>query len=150
MQIASVISPIQVSQASMQAAPATVATTAQKVTESVNLETAGKAKQTMEKYDLHNISYGEVNVMVKELADAGVISEGHLLDYTSLPDGEFNYVDGKVAFLNSAYEKKDFLKNLDDHLAYVETYQASDISTVTHMRRMVNLFHNLDALSAHA
>lgn len=74
MQIASIISSTQVAQASRETAPATVATTAQKVAETVNLETADQATQIMKKYDLHSMDYHEIGKMSKELHDAGIIT----------------------------------------------------------------------------
>ncbi|MBI3286284.1 MAG: hypothetical protein HYZ65_15750 [Burkholderiales bacterium] len=153
MQIDSVISSIQVSQASRQVAPETVAVTAQKIAEAVNLETADHATQIMQNYDLHNMAYPEIVKMAGELRDAGIITivQAGLL---SAPGGErLKLVSGQTVFDNRdekdiVYEKKDYIENFELHLASAEKSQ--DISTINHMKSIVNILHNLDALSAKA
>jgi hypothetical protein len=106
----------------------------------------GKVTQIMRNYDLHNMSYGELEKMTRELEKAGAIPDGHLLDYLPPPQGEFTMTGQGLAFADSG--KTDFLRNLDNHLAYVEKYQASDFHTVFQVRRMADFYHNLDALES--
>lgn len=145
---------IQVDQSSRKAAPARVAATEQKVAESVDLDKAEKAKRVMQKYDLHNISYQEVGKMAGELLDFGVITGSQFIDMVGPPDGHLKLVDGETVFDKNPqainFVKKDYLKNSELHLTYVEKYQASDISTVAHARELVNILHNLDALRSKA
>lgn len=152
MQIGSVISSSPVTQISKKVEPPTVAVVEKTVAETVTLDKEDKATHIMRNYDLHNMAYPEVVKMGRELNNAGVITDGQML-MMSAPGGEhLKLVDGKTVFdsneKNIVYEKKDYLKNQELHLAYVEKYQASDISTITHVKSLVNLLHNLDALNA--
>lgn len=110
-----------------------------------NSGSTNQAAQIVRKYDLHNISYSEVEKMSMELQRAGVIPDGQLLDYLPPPEGQFSMKDGKLVF--DGGEKHDFLKSLNNHLAYVEQHQA-DFSTIIQVRRMVDFYRNLDALGA--
>lgn len=115
-----------------------------KAAETVSIDNTSKAAQIMQNYDLHNISYSDVTEMATELHKAGAIPGGNLLDYLPPPEGEFKMQNGSLVF--DGHGKKDFIKALDDHLAYVEKNQASDFSTIFQVRRMVNFYHNLDVL----
>lgn len=123
-----------------------VANTGANTREAVSIDNTDKAAQIMQKYDLHNISYSEVTKMATELQEAGAIPGGKLLDFLPLPQGEYKMQNGSLVF--DDHGKYDFIKALDDHLAYVEKNQASDFSTVFQVRRMANFYHNLDALGS--
>ena len=124
------------------------------VDRTINLDKSGNGKQVMKQYDLHNISYPEIVKMGRDLYNAGVINGEQMLMITA-PGGEhLKLVDGKAKLLTSdemkevRYEKKDYLKNQELHLAQVEKYQASDFSTVKYARNLVNVLHNLEALAS--
>jgi hypothetical protein len=106
----------------------------------------GKVMQIMRNYDLHNISYGELEQMSRELEKAGAIPDGRLLDYLPPPEGAFTMTGQGLAFADPG--KTDFLRNLDHHLAYIEKYQASDFHSIFQVRRMADFYHNLDALGS--
>ncbi|MBI3283511.1 MAG: hypothetical protein HYZ65_01485 [Burkholderiales bacterium] len=152
MQIASVISSIQISQAGRQAAPTKDIVTAQKTAETVSLETADQATQIMKNYDLNNISHSEVVEMTGKLHDAGVITFFQMAMLNAPPIESFlKLVDGKTVIDNSdekeVFSKKiDFLKNMELGLASAE--KEGDVSSINVMRDLVNLLHNLDALRA--
>lgn len=108
-------------------------------------ESTEKAKEIMQRYNLHDLSYSELTKLGMELEKAGVIPKGHLIEYVPPPQGQFKMQGGNLVF--DDFGKHDFMKNLEDHLAYAEKYQASDFSTIFHVRRMVDFYHNLDALA---
>lgn len=114
--------------------------------ETVSIDSTNKAALVMQKYNLHNISYSEVTNMAMELQKAGAIPAGNILDYLPPPQGEFKMQNGTL--LSDNHGKSDFIKSLDDHLAYVEKNQASDFSTIFQIRRMVNFYHILDSLES--
>jgi hypothetical protein len=114
--------------------------------EPVSIDSTNKAAQIMQKYNLHNISYSEVTNLAMDLQKTGAIPGGNLLDYLPPPEGQFKMQNGTLVSDN--HGKGDFIKALDDHLAYVEKNQASDFSTLFQVRRMVNFYHNLDSLGS--
>lgn len=152
MQNASVISSIQTNQASRSAAPAIVATTKQKVTETVNLETADQATQIMKKYDLHSMDYHEIGRISRELHDAGIVTGLQKVMMTAPPIGSYlKLVNGQTVIDNSDAKvifstKIDFLKSMELRLAAAE--RDGDVKSIHVLGNIVNTLHNLDTLNA--
>lgn len=140
-------------QASRHATPAGVAATEKKNAEIVNLEKTDKAILIMKKYDLHDISNQEVFEMTHELHEAGVITGfQHMRMNSMLLPIPFKLVDGQAAIeenpKNLINVKKDYLENVELYLAAAE--RDGNENTVTDLKSIVNLLHNLDALHVRA
>ena len=150
MDIASSTSLSQLSQLTQASAPAARIHAAERKVwsaDDVNLDKAEKATQIMKKYDLHNIGYHERGEMAGELYEAGVIT-GEQRMMMCAPTGRHIMVNGGLVF--DDYGKKDYLRESEQALAFADKHQASDIKSLTYMRAMDNLLHNLEALRSHA
>lgn len=144
MKIGSYFSPTISSQSTKSAAAAMSLSAGNATVPASGFESIEKAKEIMQRYNLHDLSYADLTKLGMELEQAGVIPKGHLIEYVPPPQGQFKMEGGNLVFDGSG--KHDFMQNLQDHLAYAEKYQASDFSTIFHIRRMVDFYYNLDGL----
>lgn len=148
MDITSPTSLVQVAQLTQTSTATTrISAPERKEARGANLDKADKAAQIMKNYDLHNITYQEKGKMAGELYEAGVITGEQRMMMTA-PQGRHIMVNGSLVF--DDYGKKDYLKESELALAFAEKNQASDIRSLTYMRTMDNLLHNLDTLRSQA
>lgn len=148
MDITSPTSLVQVAQLTQTSTATTrISAPERKEARGANLDKADKAAQIMKNYDLHNITYKEKGKMAGELYEAGVITGEQRMMMTA-PQGRHIMVNGSLVF--DDYGKKDYLKESELALAFAEKNQASDIRSLTYMRTMDNLLHNLDTLRSQA
>jgi len=82
---------------------------------------AGKATASIvEKYDLRNISYVDLQKMAKELLDVGALKESQYLDFLP-PSEEFASLDGSINL--DWNQPKDYIKIIEDQIAFTKQYQ---------------------------
>jgi len=82
---------------------------------------AGKATASIvEKYDLRNISYVDLQTMAKELLEVGALKESQYLDFLP-PSEEFASLDGSINL--DWNQPKDYIKIIEDQIAFTKQYQ---------------------------
>lgn len=149
MQINSITSSTQLIQTDSKKTTSTNAVAASITSASVQLDTMNKASQIMKNFDLHDISHTEVLQMSRELHEAGVISFFQMAMFSAPPiESSLKLVDGKTVFdrsdENVVFSKKiDFLNNIELGLSSAE--ENGDESSISVMKTMVNILHNLEA-----
>ena len=108
----------------------------------VNAEKSSAAKDILADYDLHNISWNEINTLGRKLYDAGVFDGEQMLNFSAPHFGKFNGVS------LSADEKIDYPATLGQAIASVKRSNPSDVKSIQHLEKVEQMLLNLLSLQS--
>lgn len=91
----------------------------QSVVNKQSIDAARATESIVEKYNLRNISYSDLQTMTKDLLEVGALKESQYLDFLP-PSEEFASLDGsRILDWN---QPKDYIKIIEDQIAFTKRY----------------------------
>lgn len=104
-------------------------------------EKGGKLAEIVDRYNLRNISYTDLQAMTRELMAAGALKESEMLDYLP-PSTEYSSLDGSRNVDWNA--PKDYIKLVEQQINAQENGFATDASTLKYLKYQLELMQRFE------
>ncbi len=104
-------------------------------------EKGGKVAEIVDRYNLRNISYTDLQTMTKELMAAGALKESEMLDFLP-PSTEYSSLDGSRNVNWNA--PKDYIGLVEQQINAQENGFATDASTLKYLKYQLELMQRFE------